>query len=346
MSDPHDQPLPGLDAPPDVGVTAWLRRLAEGQDLGPAQRRVYSVLATQPRAVAFESVRAVAARAGTDPAAVVRLSRALGFAGWPELRSAVAAQILAGAGGGERPRRAARRPAPRPAPAIGDARDGAADGPARAGAADTPAGAEGSEGAAGAPGGGAPERVGDAVWRALDSDRLNLIQAAGQLDTAHLARAVEMLLRARRVIVHGSGTAEAAVSAFVVLGRAMGLNLERPRTGVDLAIALTHAEPGDLLMVLTLYEAFTPADRAMALCRERGIEVLLLTDDARDPAAAEASLVLEVPSEGVSFLHSTTALVSVSQGLLYGVEVCTGQSTIRDRFETESVARRLGVMRA
>ena len=295
MSDPHDQPLPGLDAPPDVGVAAWLRRLAEGQDLGPAQRRVYSVLATQPRAVAFESVRAVAARAGTDPAAVVRLSRALGFAGWPELRSAVAAQILAGAGGGERPRRAARRPAPRPAPAIGDARDGAADGPARAGAADTPAGAEGSEGAAGAPGGGAPERVGDAVWRALDSDRLNL---------------------------------------------------ERPRTGVDLAIALTHAEPGDLLMVLTLYEAFTPADRAMALCRERGIEVLLLTDDARDPAAAEASLVLEVPSEGVSFLHSTTALVSVSQGLLYGVEVCTGQSTIRDRFETESVARRLGVMRA
>jgi DNA-binding MurR/RpiR family transcriptional regulator len=64
----------------------WVRDRTDGSPLGPKSERVVHLLATQAEFTSFASASAVAERAGVDAATVVRTARALGFAGWPDLR--------------------------------------------------------------------------------------------------------------------------------------------------------------------------------------------------------------------------------------------------------------------
>jgi len=64
----------------------WVRDRTDGTVLGPKSERVVHLLATQAEFTSFASASAVAGRAGVDAATVVRTARALGFAGWPDLR--------------------------------------------------------------------------------------------------------------------------------------------------------------------------------------------------------------------------------------------------------------------
>lgn len=73
----------------------WLEELGSSASLGPKARRVLRILGNQPEFTAFASASAVAARAGTDPATVVRTARSLGFSGWPNLRLEIRNRYLA-----------------------------------------------------------------------------------------------------------------------------------------------------------------------------------------------------------------------------------------------------------
>src|SRR5882757_2124169 len=64
----------------------WVRDRTDGAVLGPKSERVVHLLATQAEFTSYASASAVAGRAGVDAATVVRTARALGFAGWPDLR--------------------------------------------------------------------------------------------------------------------------------------------------------------------------------------------------------------------------------------------------------------------
>lgn len=57
--------------------------------LTPAERKVASVVLSDPEAVAFGTVAGLARRAGTSGATVVRLADKLGYAGFPGLKGAV-----------------------------------------------------------------------------------------------------------------------------------------------------------------------------------------------------------------------------------------------------------------
>lgn len=63
--------------------------------LTPAERRVAAVLVDDPRAVAFGTVREVAAAAGTGPSTVVRLAVKVGYDGFAELQGAVRDELAA-----------------------------------------------------------------------------------------------------------------------------------------------------------------------------------------------------------------------------------------------------------
>jgi DNA-binding MurR/RpiR family transcriptional regulator len=71
-------------------------RIAEAEPrLSPAERRVAAVLVDDPRAVAFGTVRDVAAVANTGPSTVVRLAAKVGFDGFSGLRDAVRVELSA-----------------------------------------------------------------------------------------------------------------------------------------------------------------------------------------------------------------------------------------------------------
>lgn len=69
-------------------------RIAEHRDqLSPAERRVADVVLGDPQLVAFGTVAAVADRAGTSGASVVRLANRIGLEGFTELQSGVQAEL-------------------------------------------------------------------------------------------------------------------------------------------------------------------------------------------------------------------------------------------------------------
>jgi DNA-binding MurR/RpiR family transcriptional regulator len=73
------------------GFEARLARL--GPELGPAGRRVAHCIAQNPAAALASSATALAARAKTSDATVIRTVQTLGYAGFAELKQALAASI-------------------------------------------------------------------------------------------------------------------------------------------------------------------------------------------------------------------------------------------------------------
>ncbi len=70
----------------EVIAQAWSR-------LSPTQQRIARYLGAHEAEVAFSSATALAHRLGTNPATVVRLARALGFAGYPHLQQQLRARF-------------------------------------------------------------------------------------------------------------------------------------------------------------------------------------------------------------------------------------------------------------
>ena len=86
-----------------MGVKEQL--LAQFDSLSPKQRLAARFVIDHPNEVIIHSMRRLAEHAGAQPATLVRLAQQLGYAGWPELKSAVAADLgLHTEGYGERAR--------------------------------------------------------------------------------------------------------------------------------------------------------------------------------------------------------------------------------------------------
>lgn len=80
-----------VTAPSDAGdaLTATVRGLLPS--LTPAAARIASLIVEDPAQVARSTISELSALAGTSESSIVRTARALGFAGYPELRLALAA---------------------------------------------------------------------------------------------------------------------------------------------------------------------------------------------------------------------------------------------------------------
>jgi DNA-binding MurR/RpiR family transcriptional regulator len=95
----------------------WLSTLAQRHRLSPTQRQIVQRMLGLFPGVAFLSTIEIAELTGVSQPTVTRLATALGFAGFPEFRSAMRAAVLAGVPGAVPDQRAARAPgAGRPDP--------------------------------------------------------------------------------------------------------------------------------------------------------------------------------------------------------------------------------------
>ncbi len=91
-------------------MDARQRLLEQFESLSPRLRAAARFAVDHPSEVVMLSMRALAARADVQPASLVRLAQQLGFAGWPELKTAFARDMgLHGKGYGERAKNLAAR---------------------------------------------------------------------------------------------------------------------------------------------------------------------------------------------------------------------------------------------
>jgi DNA-binding MurR/RpiR family transcriptional regulator len=91
-------------------VSAREKILARFASLSPKLQAAARFVVDHPNEVVIASMRALAERAGAQPATLVRLAQQLGYAGWPELKTAFAEELgLHGEGYGERAKSLAAR---------------------------------------------------------------------------------------------------------------------------------------------------------------------------------------------------------------------------------------------
>ncbi|QEI06639.1 MurR/RpiR family transcriptional regulator [Pigmentiphaga aceris] len=91
-------------------MNARAQMLAQFDSLSPKLQVAARFAVDHPNEVVIASMRALAERAGAQPATLVRLAQQLGYAGWPELKSAFADDLgLNGERYGERARNLAAR---------------------------------------------------------------------------------------------------------------------------------------------------------------------------------------------------------------------------------------------
>jgi DNA-binding MurR/RpiR family transcriptional regulator len=91
----------GARTPPVNAPRTLLARIrALVPTLAPSQRRVAAAVTSDPAGVAARTISQLAAQCRTSETTVIRFCRAVGLAGYPELRIALAAAAQAGAGSG------------------------------------------------------------------------------------------------------------------------------------------------------------------------------------------------------------------------------------------------------
>lgn len=84
-------PRPPEHIEPSTNPTTAIRSILPA--LPPAERRVAEGILAQPAEIVFLSISDLATRASTSEATVVRLCQRAGFAGYPEMRLAMATQV-------------------------------------------------------------------------------------------------------------------------------------------------------------------------------------------------------------------------------------------------------------
>ncbi|MEU6757092.1 MurR/RpiR family transcriptional regulator [Streptomyces sp. NPDC046685] len=276
---------PGGQLPPSPSaLPARVRALAPS--LTRSAQAVAHAVASDPAGCARLTVTALAQRTGTSEATVVRTARLLGYAGYRDLRLALAALAAL-----------ATRPQSGPEPV---AEAGAAPAPvAEAGAAPAP---PATPAPAPAPAGTADiavdDPLADVVAKLAHAEAQALTDTAAGLDLTQLAAAVTALATARRIDVYGFG-------ACALVGQDLAQKLLRigllAHAHSDPQLAVTGAVqlgPGDVAVAFAPSGA--PADddviEPLRTASARGATTIALTARPDSPVTRHADLVLTTPA--------------------------------------------------
>jgi DNA-binding MurR/RpiR family transcriptional regulator len=188
-----------------------------------------------------------------------------------------------------------------------------------------------------------PPAASGAVHASIQRDVANLGRALESIDPAEGDAAIQALASAGRILVVGMGSFGAPASILAHLGSVMGYPISvEGRGGAHLASAMTTLGADDVLVVVSLWRPMRDVLAAASAARAAGTTVVAITDMRRGRLAASADHVLVVPSEGVSFLQSTTATTSVVYGLLSGMEAAHPERSRAALRRTQELWQQLG----
>lgn len=188
-----------------------------------------------------------------------------------------------------------------------------------------------------------PAAASGAVHASIQRDVANLGRALESIDPAEGDAAIVALASAGRILVVGMGSFGAPASILAHLGSVMGYPISfEGRGGAHLAAAMTALGADDVLVVVSLWRPMRDVLAAATAAHAAGTTVVAITDMRRGRLAASADHVLVVPSEGVSFLQSTTATTSVVYGLLSGMESAHPERSRAALRRTQELWQQLG----
>ena len=178
----------------------------------------------------------------------------------------------------------------------------------------------------------------------LEACIANLSETAHRIDAADFARAVEILVRAKRLFVIGAASASALASYFAIFARYArpGVIALAPDIST-LPHALADVGKDDALLAITHYRFSRVTSKIGRFFHAQGAPLVLLTDRNANPLTSVATVTLSVVAENMPLFNSRVATLALLEALFNGMlPFC--EKTIKSRFAVmEELFDTLGV---
>lgn len=176
----------------------------------------------------------------------------------------------------------------------------------------------------------------------VEKDIDNLRRLAAELSPAACDGAVRLIVEARRVHILGfRNSAALAAYARGLLAHVKPDVRQLPLAGQTLAEDIVGLGPGDLLLAIGFRRRMPALREAMAVAREQGAQVLLVTDATAARIAPLAHVTLRCPHEGASLFDSYVAPMSLINHLASAVGARLGEEAERRLARIEELHQRL-----
>ncbi|MGO4665136.1 MurR/RpiR family transcriptional regulator [Bosea sp. 2RAB26] len=158
---------------------------------------------------------------------------------------------------------------------------------------------------------------------ALSDQSANLQAARDALDEATTTRAIEALLKARRVFIAASGASH-HVASFLEDGLALYLDADvtfaSSRAGPERAIRhMLSARPDDLVVAISVPRYSRTTLDLASFAKKRGSTLLALTDGPTSPLANIADITLFAPARNRLLPNSPTAIFALADALITAI---------------------------
>jgi DNA-binding MurR/RpiR family transcriptional regulator len=169
----------------------------------------------------------------------------------------------------------------------------------------------------------------DALQAVFAQDVSNLEKTARMNSSETIARAVELLGRAPRVVCIGHG-----ISGFIADHLAhqlalIGVSMQRPsRSIVDGAIDLSLLAENDAVVAISVWRYLMDTLLLAEAAQARGASVIALTDSKASPIAAHADVTLTAATETPELSHSVVGLITLTNVLATGLAVANPERTL------------------
>lgn len=179
---------------------------------------------------------------------------------------------------------------------------------------------------------------GDVVTSVLESDREQIRLTVEDLDRSSFAEAVRRLTGAKHIYILGvrSSSFLAGYLYFYFHLIFENVTLVTANSAGDILEGILRIGPGDVLVGISFPRYAQSTVKGVRYARDRGAEVIAVTDSAASPLYPLASTVLTAPSEMISFVDSLVAPFSLLNALIVaaGHRKDADISQIFDRLES------------
>ena len=263
---------------PQDDIIRWIRQ--QHDSLSPSQRQVAQFLLAGGIDVIHFTITEIAEAVGVNSSTVVRTAQALGFEGFPQLQSVLRSQFLNQAKIAQRMQIGSQK--------LVDYLSAETE----------------------------TEADAHLFSTVLRDELQTLLDLPQHVPTQAFDQAVEMLDGARRVFIIGLGSSFPLALNFGIVLRYIRPAATVLTPGIDpIAAQLIALEADDLIFSLCFARYTRETLTVMDVGRERGAQVLTVTDSHVSPAAIRADLALIVPFR-LRLYSNTVALFALLDALL------------------------------
>jgi len=167
------------------------------------------------------------------------------------------------------------------------------------------------------------DRIGnqDVVSKVLQADMECIRRTSETLDRAALNRAVDAIIRAKHIYIVGVRSSEAVAMYMNFYFRTIFDNVRMisPNATSEMMEQMHHVSNQDVVIGISLPRYSTRTTKMMEFAKDRGAQIIVITDSMDAPAARSADYTLITMSDMVSVVDTLVAPMSLVNALIVSI---------------------------